>query len=146
MPYIYLGTSAPSDLVPRCPLVPMRVGTSERLGTRLPLIDFKDWRQAATPLIPYMPQWRLGGRLCETTLSYSDTSFSNVKRTGRQLGVGSYGIVEELEINSLICAGKRIHEALIAAGNAGVQRIAQEIRTGMSADVGYEASRTSCSS
>ena len=48
----------------------------------------------------------------------------NVKRTGRQLGVGSYGIVEELEINSLICAGKRIHEALIAAGNAGVQRIA----------------------
>ena len=23
---------------------------------------------------PYMPHWRLGGRLCETTLSYSDTS------------------------------------------------------------------------
>ena len=48
----------------------------------------------------------------------------NVQATGKQLGVGSYGSVEELEINSLICAGKRIHESLIEAGNAGVQRIA----------------------
>ena len=48
----------------------------------------------------------------------------NVKRTGIKLGSGSYGIVEELEIKSLICAGKRIHESLIEAGNAGVQCIA----------------------
>ena len=51
---------------------------------------------------------------------------SNVQPTGRQLGVGSYGSVEELEINSLICAGKRIHESLIEAGNAGVQNIVRK--------------------
>ena len=46
------------------------------------------------------PRWRLGGRLCETTLTYSDMSSPTSK--GKQLGVGSYGSVEELEINSLI--------------------------------------------
>ena len=50
----------------------------------------------------------------------------NVQPTGRQLGVGSYGSVEELEIISLICAGKRIHESLIEAGNVGVQRIVRK--------------------
>ena len=50
----------------------------------------------------------------------------NVRTTGKQLGVGSYGSVEELEINSLICAGKRIHESLIGAGNAGVQNIVKK--------------------
>ena len=50
----------------------------------------------------------------------------NVLLTGRQLGVGSYGSVEELEINSLICAGKRIHEMLIEPGNAGLQNIVRK--------------------
>ena len=43
-----------------------------------------------------------------------------VRATDRQLGVGSYGSVEELEVNGLVCAGKRLHEALLEQGNAGV--------------------------
>ena len=46
--------------------------------------------------------------------------------TGRQLGVGSYGSVEELEMNGLVCAGKRLHEALLEQGNAGVAEISRK--------------------
>ena len=49
-----------------------------------------------------------------------------VRTTGRQLGVGSYGCVEELEMNGLVCAGKRLHEALLEQGNAGVADIARK--------------------
>ena len=66
------------------------------------------------------------------------------RATGRQLGTGSYGSVEEvrkghesritelmhthtftfqIEINGLICAGKKIHEILIDADNAGVEML-----------------------
>ena len=34
---------------------------------------------------------------------------SNVKPTGKKLGEGSYGCVEELDFNRLLCAGKRIY-------------------------------------
>ena len=37
----------------------------------------------------------------------------NARGTGRQLGYGSYGRVEELEIDGLICAGKRLYDILI---------------------------------
>ena len=47
-----------------------------------------------------------------------------VRSTSIQLGVGSYGSVEELEVNGLLCAGKRLHEALLEQGNAGVADIA----------------------
>ena len=46
-----------------------------------------------------------------------------VRPTGRQLGVGSYGSVEEIETNGLICAGKRLHEALLERDNEGVINI-----------------------
>ena len=49
-----------------------------------------------------------------------------VRPTGRQLGVGSYGSVEELEINGLVCAGKRLHDALVEQGNAGVSSITRK--------------------
>ena len=49
-----------------------------------------------------------------------------VRPTGRQLGVGSYGSVEELEVNGVVCAGKRLHEALLEQGNAGVADIAHK--------------------
>ena len=49
-----------------------------------------------------------------------------VRPTGRQLGVGSYGSVEELEVNGLVCAGKRLHEALLEQGNAGVAAISRK--------------------
>ena len=48
---------------------------------------------------------------------------SDVRPTGRQLGVGSYGSVEELEVNGLVCAGKRLHDALLQQDNAGVANI-----------------------
>ena len=32
--------------------------------------------------------------------------------TGRKLGEGTYGSVEELEVNGLVCAGKRPYEHL----------------------------------
>ena len=43
--------------------------------------------------------------------------------TGRQLGVGSYGSVEELQVKGLVCAGKRMHEALLQRDNEGVINI-----------------------
>ena len=43
--------------------------------------------------------------------------------TGRQLGVGSYGSVEELQVKGLVCAGKRMHEALLQRDNQGVINI-----------------------
>ena len=47
----------------------------------------------------------------------------DVRPTGKQLGVGSYGSVEELEMNGLVCAGKRLHDALLQQDNVGVQNI-----------------------
>ena len=46
-----------------------------------------------------------------------------VRPTGRELGRGSYGSVEELEVNGVLCAGKRIHDALLQRDNAGVANI-----------------------
>ena len=50
----------------------------------------------------------------------------DVRPTGKQLGVGSYGSVEELETNGLVCAGKRLHDALLQRDNAGVANIEQK--------------------
>ena len=46
-----------------------------------------------------------------------------VQTTGKQLGEGSYGSVEELKAKGLVCAGKRLHKALVEQGNAGVEKI-----------------------
>ncbi len=46
-----------------------------------------------------------------------------MRPTGRALGVGSYGSVDEVEVDGLICAGKKIHEVLL---NAGAEFIAQK--------------------
>ena len=48
---------------------------------------------------------------------------SEVRPTGKQLGVGSYGSVEQLEMNGLLCAGKRLHDALLQRDGAGVANI-----------------------
>ena len=37
-----------------------------------------------------------------------------------------YGSVEELEVNRVVCAGKRLHESLLEHGNAGVVDIAHK--------------------
>ena len=46
-----------------------------------------------------------------------------VRPTGRQLGEGSYGRVEEVEVNGQVCAGKRLHEVLLEQGNSGVENM-----------------------
>ena len=48
---------------------------------------------------------------------------ADVRSTGRQLGVGSYGSVEEVEVSGVVCAGKKIHESLIERGNFGAENI-----------------------
>lgn len=47
----------------------------------------------------------------------------NVKTTGKMLGSGSYGEVEELEVAGLVCAGKKIYDALVDSKNLGAQRL-----------------------
>ena len=46
-----------------------------------------------------------------------------VRPTGRELGRGAYGSVEELEVNGLVCAGKRLYEVFLEDGNADVENI-----------------------
>ena len=45
----------------------------------------------------------------------------NVRPTGRQLGGGSYGTVEELKFDGLVCAGKKLYDSLINPENQGAQ-------------------------
>ena len=47
----------------------------------------------------------------------------NVRPTGRKLGEGSYGTVEELEVDGVLCAGKKLYSVLVDPGNEGAQRI-----------------------
>ena len=51
---------------------------------------------------------------------------SEVQPTGKQLGTGSYGSVKEVEVNGVACAGKRLHDALVEQGNAGVANIVRK--------------------
>ena len=46
-----------------------------------------------------------------------------VRATSRELGRGAYGSVEELEVNGLVYAGKRLHEELVEQDNDGVEGI-----------------------
>ena len=47
----------------------------------------------------------------------------DVTPTGKQLGVGSFGSVEELRVAGAICAGKKIHATLLDPGNQGWQKM-----------------------
>ena len=44
---------------------------------------------------------------------------TGVTQTGRTLGEGSYGCVEEIRVNGLVCAGKRMYDALVNSQNEG---------------------------
>ena len=48
---------------------------------------------------------------------------SRVTPTGKQLGGGSYGVVDELEMDGLVFAGKKMHDTLIDPENQGAQRM-----------------------
>jgi serine/threonine protein kinase len=50
----------------------------------------------------------------------------DVRRTGKPLGGGSYGAVEELEMAGLVCAGKTMYDALIDPRNQGTQNMVEK--------------------
>ncbi len=47
----------------------------------------------------------------------------NVRPTVRTIGRGSYGTVEELDVDGLLCAGKKLHDVLVERGNYGTPSI-----------------------
>ena len=49
-----------------------------------------------------------------------------VRLTGRQLGTGSYASIQEVEVNGMMCAGKRLHDALLELDNTGVAEISRK--------------------
>ena len=55
----------------------------------------------------------------QTSVQLQPFILSGVTLTGRTLGEGSYGCVEELNVNGLICAGKRMYDALVNSRNKG---------------------------
>ena len=38
---------------------------------------------------------------------------NDVEKTGKELGRGSYGVVYEVIVSGLVCAGKALHEAIV---------------------------------
>ena len=40
-------------------------------------------------------------------------SLDSVEETGKRIGHGAYGVVYEVRVSGLICAGKTLHEAII---------------------------------
>ena len=60
-----------------------------------------------------------GGRLQPFVLS-------GVTQTGRKLGEGAYGCVEEFSVNGLICAGKRMFDVLVNPENEGADRMIEK--------------------
>ena len=51
-----------------------------------------------------------------------DYVLPNVHKTGTSLGRGAFGTVEELAVGRTLCAGKKLHAALLDAHNEGIQR------------------------
>ena len=49
----------------------------------------------------------------------------NAQRTGKRLGSGAFGVVEELTVGGTIYAGKTIHSSLLDAHNEGIDRTIQ---------------------
>ena len=65
-------------------------------------------------------------RALQTAAKLQPFILSNVIQTGKKLGEGSYGCVDELRVNGLICAGKRMYETLIDAENEGADRMIEK--------------------
>ena len=65
-------------------------------------------------------------RALQTAAKLRPFILSNVTQTGKKLGEGSYGCVEELCVSGLICAGKRMYETLIDAENEGADHMIEK--------------------
>ena len=50
----------------------------------------------------------------------------NALPNGEKLGSGAYGSVEELLVNGVICAGKKIHSILVESSNVGVENLTEK--------------------
>ena len=62
-------------------------------------------------------------RALQTAARLQPFVLSGVTQTGKKLGEGSYGCVEELKVNGFICAGKRMYDALIDSENEGADHM-----------------------
>ena len=40
-------------------------------------------------------------------------SLDHVEASGKELGRGAYGVVVEVRVSGLVCAGKTLHEAIV---------------------------------
>ena len=65
-------------------------------------------------------------RALQTAARLQPFILSGVTQTGRTLGEGSYGCVEELRVNGLVCAGKRMYDTLINPQNEGAGRMIEK--------------------
>ena len=65
-------------------------------------------------------------RALQTAAKLRPFVLSNVTPTGKMLGEGSYGCVEELNMNGLVCAGKKIYMTLIEPENEGADRMVEK--------------------
>ena len=65
-------------------------------------------------------------RALQTAARLRPFVLSGVTRTGRKLGEGAYGCVEELSVNGLICAGKRMFDVLVNTENEGADRMIEK--------------------
>ena len=43
----------------------------------------------------------------------SSLVLDDVEVTGRELGRGAYGVVYEVRVSGLVCAGKKLHDVII---------------------------------
>ena len=65
-------------------------------------------------------------RALQTAAKLQPFVLSGVTQTGKTLGEGSYGCVEELSVSGLICAGKRMYNTLIDSDNEGADRMIEK--------------------
>ena len=53
-------------------------------------------------------------------------SLDNLLSTGKKIGHGAYGYVEEVEVNGVVCAAKKVHRVLLHHSNDGVEEFKQK--------------------
>ena len=68
----------------------------------------------------------LSRRALQTAARLQPFVLSGVTQTGRKLGEGAYGCVEEFSVNGLICAGKRMFDVLVNSENEGADRMIEK--------------------
>ena len=80
------------------------------LASRLAGLRTSEQRNAALESVPQLRQFVMKG----------------AKLTGKELGRGAYGCVEEVRVYGVTCAGKRIYETLIDPRNEGADHVVKK--------------------